>query len=406
MSVYLSSANNAVGSNARKCKKQAPINNMGGITFDNTCNWVIGVQAVRDNGKIVKCPNTNSNAAFIDWVNFTFYVSDFYKQFSEELSKDEKGRCLIESNSKPVDLMESISTKLENILAFGITSERAVGLNFYSKSYVLGDGWGFVCIGGTNQRSTVLVMVNGQGCMASKGNSPLYLYNFLKKLNGRISRVDLSADFFEGEYTVDNALDDYVNGKFSLKGTRPKLKQVGDWENEEEEDGRSIYVGKKINGKELCVYEKGKQLGGDYVEDVKKWNRVELRYGSKDRVIPLDVLLYPGQYLAAGYPALGFISKKQMKIKTAKNTAKIVYEKAKKILKQQFGGLLGVIVEMGHLDDVVVLNKRPERLIMPNYRNLNAVKSDIKMDKNIMEDLGLFDWGFVGVGDEQLTVDF
>ena len=127
--------------------------------------------------------------------------------------------------------------------------------------------------------------------------------------------------------------------------------------------------GKKENGKEACIYEKGKELGGDYAKSYPDWVRVELRYGSKDRIIPFDVLLNPGQYLSAGYPAFSFISEKQCKVKTAKAKGKVVYEKAKEVLKQQFGGLLWVMFCLGEDFSSIVREVVPSRLIPPDFEN-------------------------------------
>jgi len=340
-----------------------PVNNMGGINltgtqFDND-GKIIGIPVYRDKGDLVKNPDSNlSGAAFIDWLNFTFKIDFFYKKYPLSNAVSDDGD----------DIVACVSVELSRILGFGVTSNLGYGKNFYKNSYVIGDGWGFLYIGGKSQNNTCLIMVNGQGCMASRPSSPRLIHDFIEEVEGKITQIHLSADFFEGEYNIDKAVKDYEDGLFRIRGTMPKSRVAGDWLNRDtDEDGLTLYLGKKENGKECCIYEKGKQLGGSYAKDYRDWVRVELRYLSKDRVIPLDVLLNPGQYLAAGYPALSFISEKQSKIKTAKAKTKVVYEKAKEVLKQQFGGLLYVMFSMGEDFSDVVRDVVPPRLISPDF---------------------------------------
>ena len=338
-----------------------PVNNMGGIPFKTSAidSDSVGNPLLQKNNKLFRNPNHLSNAAFIDWLNFSFTASNFYNAFPDcsAITSDDK------------DFILAISDELVKCLGFGVTSFADCGRkNFYSKSYLIGDNWGFLCIGGDTQKDSITIIINGQGCMASKPNSQKLLYNLLTKIDGKITRVDCTADFFEGEYTVDKAVEDYLAGEYSIKGTMPSCRQDGNWLIPNKE-GRTFYVGKKINGKECCIYEKGKQLGGNFYYDFPDWVRVELRYGSKDRVIPLDILLHPGQYLAAGYPALGFISEEQKKVKTMKAKAKIIYEKAKNVIKHQYGKYLKVIQEVEGSLDCLFVDEFPARLIMPDCDN-------------------------------------
>ena len=60
----------------------------------------------------------------------------------------------------------------------------------------------------------------------------------------------------------------------------------------------------------MRVYEKGKQLG----DTSSPWVRWELELHNRDRIIPWDVLLEPGKYLAAAYPCMDWVSAGMMKI--------------------------------------------------------------------------------------------
>jgi len=347
-------------------------NNMGGTCGDNP--FISSLCAEVGNGEysIIDTPNRNinsdPNAAFLDWVNFSFRISEFYHAFPtvEAISMD------------GIDVVTAISEKLVELFGFGVTLKCEGGKNFYKDSYVIGDGWGFLCIGGAHQKNTCLVMLNGTGCTALRERyweKPLY--DFLTAVEGKITRVDCTADFFEGEYSLDNAEAQYLNGDFNNGGKEVSARQAGNWL-KPDGTGRTLYIGKKENGKELCIYEKGLQLGGQWSESFKKWVRVELRYGSKDRVIPLDVLLYPGQYLSAGYKPLNFISKVQCKIKTAKAKVKVEFEKAKAVLKHQFGNYIFAIVGVEGSIASIVGDDVPSKLITPdiNRRVLDDIGKD------------------------------
>lgn len=62
---------------------------------------------------------------------------------------------------------------------------------------------------------------------------------------------------------------------------------IGDW-SANPQDGRSFYFGSKEAGKQTNAYEKGHQLFG--FEAGSKWLRIELRYGNKLRVLPVDMV--------------------------------------------------------------------------------------------------------------------
>lgn len=269
-----------------------------------------------------KRQEASADGAFIDWLNITCRSSSF-------------------SGASDEEKVDRLSDKLTRILGFGVTYERPTGLMLYQKSFVLGKNCGFVCIGG--QRDTLLVALNGTGCMHAKRGWERRLYKFLPFLDrARITRADLARDFFDGEYTPDKALDDYKVGHFSLGARMPEVQQMGNWIRPSGK-GRTLVVGSRESGKYARVYEKGLQLGRGFSDLFPDWVRVEGELHNKDREIPFDVLLYPGQYLAGLYPAFAFINSKQTRIKTKKNTAKIVYDAMVETAKHQFGKVLFVM---------------------------------------------------------------
>jgi phage replication initiation protein len=103
-----------------------------------------------------------------------------------------------------------------------------------------------------------------------------------------------------GYPSVDDAVQFYLTDQFTAGGNKPSCSQQGNWI-EADGSGRTFYVGKRKNGKLLRVYEKGKQLG----DNTSPWVRWELELHNRDRIIPWDVILEPGKYLAASYACMG-----------------------------------------------------------------------------------------------------
>jgi phage replication initiation protein len=286
---------------------------------------------------------------FIDWLNFTFAHG-----------------C-----EKPHHAVGAVSRTLEMILGYGVTSQRSRGLNFYKESYILGNNWGFVCVGGQND--TLMVSINGEGCAAARKGweKRLYKWATTELYRFQITRVDVAHDLFNGEYTVDNAVRDFDSGLFGIGGRIPKIQQYGNWRIPDDVDGRTVYLGARWSGKFCRIYEKGKQLG----KEDSPWVRIECEWRNKNRIIPSDILIEPGRYLAGAYPALFWLSKVQSKIKTKVNKEKIVYEKAIEIGKRQLGGLILLMSKIEKsAEDIVsklIGEKIPKRFISPDWRDLD-----------------------------------
>lgn len=183
---------------------------------------------------------------------------------------------------------------------FGVEGKGLIG---FSKSVALharhgskSSAIGAIAWGGEAQRGRWLLQLTGVGCQLVRDWSSVQ--QMLEDFGARLTRVDLALDFLEGEYGVDDAISLYESGGFQLGGRPPVSSVAGDWL--DGKDGRTLYVGKSSNGKMLRVYEKGKQLG----DASSNWTRFEVQLGSRDRVIPLDVLTKRGEFFAGCYPAL------------------------------------------------------------------------------------------------------
>ena len=302
--------------------------------------------------EVVRVPIYNehvtSRGGFIDWVNFTFSHGQ----------KDSETAILL------------LSAALNTVLGYGVTAKRERGLNLYEESYILGDYWGFVCIGGQN--NTVMVTINGEGCTAARKGWEKRLYNLANKLSPyqfRITRVDVAHDLFGGEYTVDNAVKDYDDGFFGAGGRTPKIQQYGNWRIPDDTNGRTVYLGNRKSGKYCRIYEKGKQLGEKY----SPWVRIECEWRNKNREIPYDILVKPGCYLAGAYPAFFWLNKTQSRIKTKVRREKIILAKAIEIGKQQIGGLILFLTMMGESPESIVEkligNKFSKRFLSPDWEH-------------------------------------
>lgn len=320
--------------------------------------------------EILKRIEAPENAAFIDTVSITFKAQAYYQAFkSPAITTD------------GIDIVGDISTHLDSIFGFGVTSKRERGINNYKDSYALGYNWGHIAIGGIFQRDSIQIYLGGQGCLAAKDGWENKFFEFATKVEGTITRIDLAHDVFDGSYTVDMALKSHIDGDFKMKNAPRNLKGElrGCWHYKElglENTGRTCYIGTRESGKLFRIYEKGYEVAGKlnkyketaeiFKTDFAPWVRIELELGNQNRVIPLDVLLHPAQYLAGSAPALGFISEEQKRSKVKKKIFKSTYESAKIWIKKQCGKWLYAFKEIECTDDETGLVDEKKLLQMVN----------------------------------------
>jgi phage replication initiation protein len=120
------------------------------------------------------------------------------------------------------------------------------------------------------------------------------------KAGARITRVDLAADDFSGQFSVHRARCIYNKGGFQGKGkahgSMPKFTEIKSGRGAESH-GKTFYVGDRKNGKMLRVYEKG--LKDDPTRP--NWVRWEVQFGNKDRELPWSMLSDPASYFLGAY---------------------------------------------------------------------------------------------------------
>ena len=282
---------------------------------------------------VMKRTGPDGGQAFIDWINFTCHEDTaHYVGFP--------GSTLTDS-----DIIKAMSFALDEIFGFGVTGQYDKGRNFYKRSYPLGeDGYGFIAHGG--QRNTVMVSLTGTGLAAARPGWEYRLKAFLEAqaVNGRLTRVDVAHDCFEGEYSPQEASIDYDNGLFRLSRSpvNPAWEGRGNWKLDNDPKGLTAYVGVRTSGKFCRVYEKGKQLGSPE----SKWTRVEVEFKAVDRVIPFDVLTAPGAYLAGSYPAFDHLDEKQERIRTVRESKVCEKQKKEEWITTVCGADLHVLAEL------------------------------------------------------------
>lgn len=212
---------------------------------------------------------------------------------------------------------------------------------------------GLVALGGKSQRGSMHVELNAQAC-ALINNWPA-LQAWCEQYKANITRIDLAHDDLTGEtISISTGLAWLREGLFNLNGRPAKASLFDDLGSG---DGKTLYIGKRANGKMLRIYEKGKQLG-----DVQSlWVRVEVEMRNKSRVIPWDALTRPGNYLAGAYPCLAYLSHVQDKIKTISKAVEISLESSVEHLHQTGGKLINLLMHVHSGDAFAVVGelKRP-----------------------------------------------
>lgn len=188
---------------------------------------------------------------------------------------------------------------------FVVSPELRKGHDFYKSRFSIernGAEVGWVGFGASSesprqkaQAFTLHVNLYGAACTFAQTRWRHVMADYIDEIQAKITRTDLALDFFDGmPRGVRGVHDDWHAGLMDHKGKRPKPNTVGPWV--EGGRGLSFYFGSKEAGKQTNVYEKGVQLFGE--KDATDWERVELRYGNKLRVLPSDILRRPDDFFA------------------------------------------------------------------------------------------------------------
>jgi phage replication initiation protein len=279
-----------------------------------------------------------------------------------------------------------VMRELARLFGFDRITPRATGLYGYKFSAIIEEG-GLIAWGGKNQRNTVYVSLNGQGCARVSDWSKLRAWCECHR--ARLTRLDLAHDDFEGKtVSIEQAKAWYDADGFNAGGRKPETKTAGDWWGRVK--GRTVYIGERASGKFTRIYEKGKQQG----DPSSLWTRIELELHNKSRVIPLDALTRPAAYLAGAYPCLRFLSAKQCKIKTIRKAARTSFKKAVEVARNQYGKLVNVMMDV-HGGDAVAVVRSLARPGLPS--RLDPYSYHLRTDPSLVYSLDAGDESDVAV---------
>lgn len=195
---------------------------------------------------------------------------------------------------------------------------------------------GLVAYGGDRQKGTIHASLNAQAC--ARITDWQQVMDWGESVGANITRVDCAHDDFDGKIlTVEKAMQWYADGFFTTNGRPPAAELI---HNMDSSKGNTFYVGKRIHGKLLRIYEKGKKEG----DSNSPWVRAEVEFHNKSRVIPWDIVINPGHYLAGAYPCLSYLSTEQSRIKTITKLADITYDSMVKWLNTAAGKSLNAML--------------------------------------------------------------
>lgn len=192
---------------------------------------------------------------------------------------------------------------------------------------------------------TARVELTGAGCrmyQTSSGCDHAQRWSLLASLLGltgaRITRIDIAADDFKGQYPIAWALEQYENGNFDKRGQRPKARLIDDMGNG---TGKTFYVGRRGSENQLRCYEKGKEQG----DPESPWMRYEGEFhASIRRELPLEMLTDPAAYLIGAYPVLEFVEGvgERLRIAAAELAANV--ERAVRQFRRIYGPMMNAML--------------------------------------------------------------
>jgi phage replication initiation protein len=255
-------------------------------------------------------------------------------------------------------------------------------------SYVYGpDGSLVGRVGSGGNAETVCVSLSGAGCALVK--DWLCTVVQARRLRAHLSRVDVAFDDFEAETfgEIREVNTWAITGQFNAAGHgKPCATRFMD--DHGKGAGSTVYVGSR-GRKQLCVYEKGKQLG----DPLSPWIRCELRLWAADCIIPLDVLVTPGDYLRGAYALLAeklpAVSTELAKPERLHRAVKATAEASIRFLRQQCGPTLDLLIRSVGPDVWTLLHDRVLRSSVPRRfrgmaRNLPELRNIVRQQLGIV----------------------
>ena len=339
------------GPEAGAAVESTPTSNTGGLISEAYSTYVVA------GGKLKEVPLKRgvSTAAFIDTLTFTVVEDVFVRP--DQLGTEE-------------EIIGNVSAELEEIMGYGLFC-RQNGRNGYETSYKMGNetiNYGFVALGGKRQHQTICFYFTGEGLTAAKEGWEIRLYNYFKTYApfAKITRCDLAHDFLDGEYTPEQAKNDWENGLYTSRQSCPVAECVGsDWLINEGR-GKTFYIGSRKNSSRFArIYEKGKQLG----DKDSVWVRVELEMKNRDIIIPHEVLIEPGRFLTGAYPCFEILFQHYhetvSKAEKVKKIQDVGHEHVLKYASMQVSPAIKMLQQMGFNDSQIIETLLNEKAKLP-----------------------------------------
>ena len=341
-------------------------------------NSVMGARAPLNGSSAGQYPpgsNTGGNShdgslAIVDTLTFTLAL--------DHLTDDVAVTCMHDRDA----LARALDKAFLRAMGFTLGESTRRRINGYKDSAALlcpavdddtnGDtNFGYVAWGGNPTKigqDTLCVHLTGQACehLNLLGGKPWHtLVGRLERHGAKVTRLDVAHDDLTGSRGgVDAAVAAYHEGAFTIRRP-PSISNAGDWINGH---SRTLYVGKRENGKLIRVYEKGHQLG----DPESRWVRYELELHSRDRVIEPAAILDPAGVLAGGSPFLEALmaSVEPVKVKTiVRQRLRVTMDHLIGCGRVAYGRLINAMSGLGMTPEEVVKALRveglPARLYVP-----------------------------------------
>ncbi|MDR1350577.1 MAG: hypothetical protein LBJ59_07370, partial [Zoogloeaceae bacterium] len=96
-----------------------------------------------------------SECCVIDTLRLTFHENTMHQLYGGTILDDDV-------------IAREASALLTRIFGFGLTRNYDKGRDFYQSAWEIGDNYGHFALGGLRQRESILISINGQGCLAAK----------------------------------------------------------------------------------------------------------------------------------------------------------------------------------------------------------------------------------------------
>lgn len=238
------------------------------------------------------------------------------------------------------------------------------------------------------------ISITGTGCKTLTDELVEVFYEALKEVDATLSRLDICLDLYNGERTWDHAKWSCDKGAFRRPRANkdPEFKEVTATNNGQNM-GRTLYVGLRSGEVMGRIYEKGLEvfakmpeefrlmsearevMSGSKPEFADTWLRLEAEYKrqSKDRPLPLEMMLERDRYFAGAYPyfadALGRTD--GVRPKTMITDQQIVFAKMADAAQRSYGSFVYSLTEIGFSNEEIV------KLLSSGRNNEKLLKSGL-----------------------------